>query len=367
MSIDAAIIKHVDRFAPITHAVADQPLTAISPSLVVNVSLSVSETAGASESPSVESGASLSAVEAGRASESPSVDAEATPSVEETGAATEAPSVITSASLSVLETVTEQPLLDQYPGAAAAYILRKLRDAYSGNAIRVRRSLDNSEQNFTPTEVTDGTLESFCGSGDGFIVTKNDQTTGSNEENQSTETNQPKIVSSGTLISDGIEYDGSDDFLISNQRISLTDFSLSFWTKTTETDDFAGFLSIPSAKPRFQVFQDTGSYVVSIRDANGNGTNRSSDKTINDDVLHHVVVTYDASADSLITYFDGSKDLDTVALASNFSIDEKLQIGTERTRSVFLAGHIRQVLIYDRILSETEAQGIFNNFAPPQL
>jgi len=37
-------------------------------------------------------------------------------------------------------------LLDTYNGAAAAYSLRKLRNAYAGSAIRVRRSSDNTSQ-----------------------------------------------------------------------------------------------------------------------------------------------------------------------------------------------------------------------------
>jgi hypothetical protein len=37
-------------------------------------------------------------------------------------------------------------LLDLFPNAAVAYSLRKLRTAYSGSAIRVRRSSDNTEQ-----------------------------------------------------------------------------------------------------------------------------------------------------------------------------------------------------------------------------
>lgn len=40
-------------------------------------------------------------------------------------------------------------LLDSYPNAAAAYSLRKLRTAYSGSAIRVRRSSDNAEQDIS--------------------------------------------------------------------------------------------------------------------------------------------------------------------------------------------------------------------------
>lgn len=37
-------------------------------------------------------------------------------------------------------------LLDLYPSAAVAYSLRKLRTAYTGSAIRIRRSSDNTEQ-----------------------------------------------------------------------------------------------------------------------------------------------------------------------------------------------------------------------------
>ena len=39
-------------------------------------------------------------------------------------------------------------LLDLYPNAAVGYSLRKLRNAYSGSAIRVRRLVDNTEQDF---------------------------------------------------------------------------------------------------------------------------------------------------------------------------------------------------------------------------
>jgi hypothetical protein len=52
-------------------------------------------------------------------------------------------------------------LLDLFPNAAAAYSLRKLRAAYSGSAVRVRRSVDNVEADFNPAEITDGTLLSW--------------------------------------------------------------------------------------------------------------------------------------------------------------------------------------------------------------
>jgi len=74
-------------------------------------------------------------------------------------------------------------LLDLYPNAAAAYSVRKLRSAYTGSAIRVRRSSDNTEQDI-----------------------------------------QPQIVSSGNVIlmnsKPSVQFDGTNDFL------STTSFSL---------------------------------------------------------------------------------------------------------------------------------------------
>jgi hypothetical protein len=94
-------------------------------------------------------------------------------------------------------------LLDTYPNAAAAYSVRKLRNAYTGNAIRVRRSSDNTEQNigFDVNGNLDTTaLTTFCSSTDGFVTTWYDQSTNGNNATQSTAANQPQIVSSGSVL-----------------------------------------------------------------------------------------------------------------------------------------------------------------------
>lgn len=61
-------------------------------------------------------------------------------------------------------------LLDTYSGAAAAYSLRQLSSTYSGDAVRVRRSSDNTEQNigFVSNELDTATLETFVKSGNVF-------------------------------------------------------------------------------------------------------------------------------------------------------------------------------------------------------
>jgi hypothetical protein len=57
-------------------------------------------------------------------------------------------------------------LLDAYSGGSAAFSLRKLRAAYTGSAIRVRRASDNAEQDigFVNNQLDTGSLSSFAGS-----------------------------------------------------------------------------------------------------------------------------------------------------------------------------------------------------------
>jgi hypothetical protein len=96
-------------------------------------------------------------------------------------------------------------LLDQYGGAAAAYSLRNLSLYYTGNVVRVRRSSDNAEQDFTAAQVTNGTLTTFCGAGNGFVQTWYDQSGNARHATQTTTANQPQIVSSGSLVQESFK------------------------------------------------------------------------------------------------------------------------------------------------------------------
>ena len=112
-------------------------------------------------------------------------------------------------------------LLDTYTGAAAAYSLRKLRSGYSGSTIKVRRSSDNTEQDigFVDNELDTASLLSFVGTGgtdNGFVTTWYDQSGNGNNATQTTASNQPQIVSSGSVILENgkpaLKFDGSDDY-----------------------------------------------------------------------------------------------------------------------------------------------------------
>jgi hypothetical protein len=94
-------------------------------------------------------------------------------------------------------------LLDLVPGAAAAYSLRSLSNSYAGPVVTVRRSSDNTEEDFTATEVSDGTLAAFCGAGDGFVYRWWDQSGNANHAVAASDATEPRIVDSGILATDG--------------------------------------------------------------------------------------------------------------------------------------------------------------------
>ena len=96
-------------------------------------------------------------------------------------------------------------VLDTYTGASAGYSLRNLKSTTT-NVVKIRRSSDNAEQDFTAAQITDGTLLAFTGTGltnDGFVTIWYDQSGNGNNATQTTANLQPKLVSAGSVILEG--------------------------------------------------------------------------------------------------------------------------------------------------------------------
>jgi hypothetical protein len=85
---------------------------------------------------------------------------------------------------------------------AAAYSLRSFDSAADPNVVNVRRSSDSATSDFKASEVSDGTLTTWVGSGDGHVTTWYDQG-GTNHAAQATASSQPKIVDGGVLVTEG--------------------------------------------------------------------------------------------------------------------------------------------------------------------
>jgi hypothetical protein len=193
-------------------------------------------------------------------------------------------------------------LLDTYSGAAAAYSLRLLRTDYSGNAIRVRRESDNEEQDIPFRAGSGGkildtsSLETFCGSSDGFVTTWYDQSGNDNNIVEATASQQPKIVSAGSTITDG----GKPSIFIDQ----TTTLGLHMPISSASTQDF--FQVHKTNDDRFILLKDNDSsarYAYAAIDGNtstglhGNyGTpslyvNGSAQSPANRDALHTLLST----------------------------------------------------------------------------
>lgn len=114
-------------------------------------------------------------------------------------------------------------LLDgsNFQNAYAAYSFRKLRTAYAGDCIIVRRSIGSPALDtigFVDNYLDTTTLKTFCAGVNCFVSTWFDQS-GSFNLTQTTDAAQPQIVNNGNLIKRNnnkveLRFDGTNDFLV---------------------------------------------------------------------------------------------------------------------------------------------------------
>ena len=100
-------------------------------------------------------------------------------------------------------------LLDLYPTAQFGYSFRRLRDAYTGACIRVRRASDNVETDIgfinegSAYWIDENALISFTGASIAHVVKIYDQSTNANHAVQNTAINQLVICIAGVIVKNG--------------------------------------------------------------------------------------------------------------------------------------------------------------------
>jgi hypothetical protein len=130
-------------------------------------------------------------------------------------------------------------LTGNFTGSALGYALINLPD-YTGYVVRLRRSIDNAESDFTGTELIDGTALTWVGANNAFVVTIYDQTGGGFHLTQATSGSQTQIATSGAWIVTqnglpGIRFDGTGSYAAADGNYGLTDAI--YTIQVVETDN----------------------------------------------------------------------------------------------------------------------------------
>jgi hypothetical protein len=240
-------------------------------------------------------------------------------------------------------------LLDDYSNAAAAYSLRKLDKDYTGNAIRVRRSNDNTEQNigFVGNDLDTASLKTFVGANSGFVTTWYDQSGNARNATQTTAANQPRIVNAGTVervnTKPSIFLDGSNDFFaFTSTRTSANDVYYvinttdnSFAIHTNDNSGLYGYLATQSSA-NATLYQNYGTPTLYV-----NNTLRTP-----------------ANRGDIYTYYNGITSLTSII---NANLNNLAWQNTPRIGAVYLfAGRISEFVLFD-VSNSSNRTGIQTN------
>lgn len=269
--------------------------------------------------------------------------------------------------------------LDVAAGAKAAYGLRKLRSAYSGYAIRVRRSSDNTTQDIgfdSNGNLDTVALKSFVGSSNGFVRIWYDQSGSGWDAWQTGNADQPRIVSAGVIDtlngSPTLRFDGASDYLYNTSLggtaitgANLTSFLVGQLINGVSGTDYE-FLSLHKSSNGTQsgyynndidLFYINGLYLGSyLNDAVFSGTFTGISSTAFQATSYH---DSNASNNSKI-YANGSL-LETKTISMNLSPNWIL-VGVygngTATGSYFLKGNVSEAIIFNAALSTANRQAI---------
>jgi hypothetical protein len=266
--------------------------------------------------------------------------------------------------------------------------LRRLRTAYTGlYAIRVRRSSDSTTQDigFTPGGDLDvNALLNFVGTGTGYVTIMYDQSGNGTNAVQPTASNQPTIVTSGTLNMvanrPAIRYDGVNDYMYFSRTIS-DDFTISVsYSAIAGVNPFAGNpnwynhaslvdADVGGIDNDFGMSIDSAGYVYAgVGNPDTTIVSQTSSSSVatpglNDDRMHWAAMWRNKSTGAFGLYEDRFSNYGpdgNTPNANSLTAPTIVYVGGSYW---FLNGYINEIIVYNSKLSETSLRTIQRNTA----
>jgi hypothetical protein len=153
---------------------------------------------------------------------------------------------------------------------------------------------------------------------------------------------------------------------------NLQNFSVSFWMKTTQKDSSYGFPDYTFIVDRdiFGIANDwsigmSNGGKITVHGAQSHTINLISNKDYNDNVYHHVVVTYNPAINKRSLYVDNVLEKSDTTY-SNFTFTNIFtpitigMSGVETSRHKKFIGNLKTVRIYNKPISTCEIQYLYN-------
>ena len=239
-------------------------------------------------------------------------------------------------------------LLDLYPGAIGAWSLRKLRTAYGGDAIRVRRASDNTEQNIgfdINGDLDTSALTTFCTGTNGFVTTWFDQSGNNKNGVQISATSQPKIYDSvtGVLTQNGkptVSFDGTNDFLScgfingGTKPNSFSSMNVSRLSNIITTRNIFGSINVGGANSSgyasFGSFNDSKMFVWA-GDSSNSALYIIAKSAINNTTSQQLNAQYYTNGNNFINYYRNGLGQ---AMTYPFGQPTNINTGTEEITSI---------------------------------
>jgi hypothetical protein len=253
----------------------------------------------------------------------------------------------------LLQSVTLRPtgphaggslLLDAIGDHHAIWSFRKLRTAYAGNCVRIRRSSDDTEQNFgfSANVVDTAGIASFVGGGSGFIVTWYDQSANGHDATQATAAAQPQFIASGINSLPTARFDGGD--ILSTASVADTVYGDTQFTfigvmKQTGTDDFNCLFE--AASTQIYLLATYGDTVY--WDYGGSGSRVSASQPTGWDDNPHIIEAFRQTSNNQEVVIDGAS-LVSGTKTGTIGASGAMNIGAQVGPAEHLTGDVSEII-----------------------